>query len=57
MPYKIYNIGNSEPVKLMDFIKTIEEVIGYSAKKDFFCQCNQVMFIKRMPILLLCKKN
>lgn len=35
MPYKIYNIGNSEPVKLMDFIKTIEEVIGYSAKKIF----------------------
>ena len=35
VPYKIYNIGNSEPVKLMDFIKTIEEVIGYSAKKIF----------------------
>ena len=28
-PYKIYNIGNSLPVKLMDFIQAIEEVIGH----------------------------
>lgn len=34
-PYKIYNIGNSSPVKLMDYIKTIEEVIGVEAKKIF----------------------
>ncbi len=27
-PYKVYNIGNSKPVKLMDFIETIEEKIG-----------------------------
>lgn len=26
-PYKIYNIGNSHPVKLMDFIQAIEEAI------------------------------
>jgi UDP-glucuronate 4-epimerase len=25
-PYRIYNIGNSSPVKLMDYIQTIEEV-------------------------------
>jgi len=25
-PYKVYNIGNSKPVKLMDFIEAIEEV-------------------------------
>jgi UDP-glucuronate 4-epimerase len=30
-PYKVYNIGNSHPVKLMDFIYTIEEVIGRKA--------------------------
>lgn len=34
-PYKIYNIGNSYPVKLMDFIQTIEEVAGHSAEKIF----------------------
>lgn len=34
-PYKIYNIGNSHPVKLMDFIQTIEEVAGHSAEKVF----------------------
>lgn len=31
-PYRIYNIGNSEPVKLLDFIHTIEEVTGHEAK-------------------------
>jgi len=24
-PYKVYNIGNNQPVKLMDFIQTIEK--------------------------------
>lgn len=30
-PYKIYNIGNSNPVKLMDFISTIEKHVGKKA--------------------------
>lgn len=34
-PYKIYNIGNSHPVKLMDFIQAIEEAIGHPAEKVF----------------------
>ena len=34
-PYRIYNIGNSHPVKLMDFIQAIEEAIGYPAEKMF----------------------
>lgn len=34
-PYKIYNIGNSHPVKLMDFIQAIEEVIGHPAEKVY----------------------
>lgn len=34
-PYKIYNIGNSQPIKLMDFIQAIEEAIGRSAEKIF----------------------
>jgi len=32
-PYKIYNIGNNQPVDLMDFIRTIEEVTGRKAEK------------------------
>lgn len=32
--YEIYNIGNSQPVKLMDFIKAIEKATGKTAKKD-----------------------
>ena len=34
-PYKIYNVGNSKPVKLMDFIYTIEKTIGKEANKVF----------------------
>jgi UDP-glucuronate 4-epimerase len=33
-PYKIYNIGNNNPVKLMDFIKAIEQKLGKTAKKN-----------------------
>lgn len=33
-PYKIYNIGNNNPVRLMDFISAIEEEIGKVAKKN-----------------------
>ncbi|MDD6055476.1 MAG: NAD-dependent epimerase [Helicobacteraceae bacterium] len=33
-PYKIYNIGNNNPVKLMDFINCIENELGLEAKKN-----------------------
>ncbi len=33
-PYKIYNIGNNEPVRLMDFIRTLEKKLGKEAKKE-----------------------
>ncbi|SHG23229.1 NAD-dependent epimerase [Dysgonomonas macrotermitis] len=35
IPYKIYNIGNSTPVKLMDFINEIEVALNKEAKKVF----------------------
>lgn len=34
-PYRIYNIGNSHPTKLMDYISCIEKAIGREAKKEF----------------------
>lgn len=34
-PYKIYNIGNNNPVKLMDMIEILENAIGKKAIKDF----------------------
>lgn len=33
-PYKVYNIGNNNPVKLMDFITALEEKIGKKAEKN-----------------------
>ena len=32
-PYRVFNIGNSEPVQLLDFIGCIERVLGQSATK------------------------
>src|SRR5690625_4492039 len=34
-PYKVYNIGNNNPVKLMDFIEAIEKKLGKKAKKNY----------------------
>lgn len=33
-PYRIYNIGNNDPVELSAFIETIEQAIGIQAKKN-----------------------
>jgi UDP-glucuronate 4-epimerase len=33
-PYKLYNIGNNSPVKLMDFIEAIEAALGKKAQKN-----------------------
>ncbi len=35
VPAKVYNIGCSHPVKLMDFIREIEKNLGVEAKKKF----------------------
>ena len=34
-PYKIYNIGNNQPVQLMDFIETLEKCLGKKAIQNF----------------------
>ena len=34
-PHRIFNIGNSTPVKLIDFIKMIEDLTGKKASKNF----------------------
>lgn len=33
-PYRVYNIGNQQPTKLLDYIKCIERAIGKEAKKE-----------------------
>lgn len=33
--YKIYNIGNNKPEKLMDYIETLEKYLGRKAVKEF----------------------
>lgn len=34
-PYKIYNIGNNQPIKLLDFVETIEKYTKIEANKVF----------------------
>jgi UDP-glucuronate 4-epimerase len=34
-PYRIFNIGNSNPIPLMDFIYSIEKSLGLVAEKNF----------------------
>src|SRR5690606_13839688 len=33
-PYKIYNIGNNQPVELMHLIETLEKALGRTAEKN-----------------------
>lgn len=35
IPYKIYNIGCSNPIRLMDFIHELESALGIVAKKEY----------------------
>ncbi|WP_114649900.1 NAD-dependent epimerase [Pseudothauera hydrothermalis] len=34
-PYRVFNIGNHQPVELMAFIEAIEEALGRKAEKNF----------------------
>lgn len=34
-PYRIFNIGNHQPVELMTYIETLERALGHTAKKNF----------------------
>ena len=34
-PYRLFNIGNNNPVALIDFVAAIENALGVAAKKDF----------------------
>ena len=34
-PYKVYNIGNNSPVRLMEFIEAIENKLNIEAKKNY----------------------
>ena len=34
VPYRVYNIGNNQPVELMYFIKVLEDCLGKEAKKN-----------------------
>ena len=39
-PYRVYNIGNNDPIELSVFIETIENALGMQARKTC-CRCSQ----------------
>ena len=34
-PWRVYNIGNNNPIELMDYIESLEKALGKTAKKEF----------------------
>lgn len=34
-PYRVFNIGNNQPVELMSYIETLEQALGKTAQKNF----------------------
>ena len=34
-PYRVYNIGNNQPVELMYMIRTLEQTLGVEAVKNY----------------------
>ena len=40
VPFQVFNIGNHQPVKLMDFITTLESIIGKEANKTMLPRQN-----------------
>jgi len=34
-PYKVYNIGNNQPVELLRYIEVLEDCLGKKAQKNF----------------------
>ena len=42
-PHRVFNVGNSNPIPLMDYIEAIEQVLGVTAVKEFLpMQCGDV---------------
>ena len=48
-PWRIYNIGNSQPVELLDFISAIEDVLGKKANKEML-PLQAAMFLILIPM-------
>lgn len=34
-PYRVFNIGNNQPTRLMDYIRALETALGLTAKKNY----------------------
>lgn len=54
-PYRVYNIGNSHPVKLMDFIRAIELACGKEAEKIFLPMQPGDVYQTNADTTLLCE--
>jgi UDP-glucuronate 4-epimerase len=51
-PWRVYNIGNNQPVELMDYIAALEKALGMKAKKNS-CHCKPAMCPIPTPMWLI----
>ncbi len=50
--YKVYNIGNNKPVRLKQFIETLEQSLGKNAEKEYLPMQPGGTYIRPMPMSL-----
>ncbi len=48
-PYRIYNIGNNQPVNLLDFVASLERIIGKPAIRDLLPRCRRATCWRPAP--------
>jgi UDP-glucuronate 4-epimerase len=56
-PFKIYNLGSGNPIKLMDYISSIEKHTGVKAKKKFIVKQKGDMLDTHADMTFFFKKN
>jgi UDP-glucuronate 4-epimerase len=49
-PYRVFNIGNSEPVELMTYVETLEAGAGARRRRRTFCRCRTATCRPPAPI-------
>ena len=48
-PYRVYNIGNHQPVELLDFIEVLEAALGTQGRRRSCCRCSTATCRRPMP--------
>ena len=50
-PWRLYNIGNSQPVELLDVVRLLEKTPSAVRQFGNFCRCSRATSLKPVPIV------